>query len=332
MTKIRVVAVASVLMALCSLVWPLPAAAQTQPTMNVPVNETVTTKYRALVGPNYQQGRRPVACAASTRLSCDTIPVALGLSPEELAGGEHIVIVRTDWNIRAKQSVPAVAEASDDQVNTFIYTDPPRVVKDVITEETSAFLSPPPTEISVFKPATNKLLITVENMYGVNDGYTLSVGLFDLGGGPGADGSVDDGGSTLDLSDDSNVAVTPSFNEEASSGGGVTIPISAAQIGGSRVTDAFDLSGGDIAEFGRPTVTLDILSLGSDVDLDDLGGVTAQTSFGLGKTEKIAKVTSGPPAPQSASALELVLWFGLLPASLAGGAFLLAARRRRQYT
>jgi hypothetical protein len=300
---------------------PQRAGAAPRDRLLVGIDQTVVFKGPALVGPNYTQGRGPGPCGGATRTSCDVIPVTLDIEMEKVQAEpeNYLLYIETSWNPKAAPNVPSVGVVSDDQVNTYVYTDPPS--KDdtgAVISEQDAFLAPSPTSISFPGPKSKNWNITVENMYGYNDGYTLKVSLYYLGGGPGADKSIDEGGTPVDLSDDSSVAVTPTFDE-----GSLKDPGSAVTFG--------DLSGSTFSDSGltRRTITLSLADLRGDNDLDGLQGVDDAAVLRLQAAKNISNVSiGGPPRIRKVSSIALALWLVGIPLALAAGLVVMMYRRR----
>jgi len=311
-----------------------PAAADQLPRILLPVDgSTLTFHGPQLIGANYTQGRGPTACAAATRKSCVTIPIQFLLDDATVQAHELIFTVTTRWDVNASQTVPAVGTGSDDQINTYIYTDPPKLGKGSATstcgdtcelEETSAFLSPPPTTLTIYRPQSNKFLITVENMYGVDtNGFTLDLSVNDLSGGPGADLSADTAGP-VDYSDDT-ASLTPSYD------GSATPSSSGSAVSSSDLAPAANLDSlqGAGLGSGRTPVTFDTLGLRPDADLDTLSGVDTKALVDLGAARQIATVAvAGPPKARPASGLALVITLVVLPSLAAFGLLIVGWRRR----
>lgn len=311
-----------------------PAGAVQKPVVSLDPGETIVNKYPALIGPNYQQGRRPSSCSSSTRISCDTIPIELNVSQAELDAhpSDFLLIVETDWNVRASETVPAVGTLSDDQINTYVYKNPPRETVEVDpdtgeetrtqVEENSAFLNPPPTSLSFAQVETTSYLITVENMVGYNDGYTLTVSFLYLGGDRPIDGSIDED-IPFDFSDTDQFAETTSFNDLS--------PTTYDTFSDSALNFS-DLAGGAAGSFGFPAtraVSLDLAELQADTDLDDLAGVDNAAVLKLQKAQEIGNIANvGPPPIRDASSIALLLWLLIVPLLVAAAAMFFAFRRR----
>jgi hypothetical protein len=308
------VALIAVALPAALLLGAMPAGALERPAIRLKLGDHVSYTGPAMSGNNYAMGRRPSSCAG-TRTSCDTIRVTLDVPVEELQANTYMLVVTTSWQPKADPNIQQVGRvASDNQVNTYVYTDPPR--KDSTgaeVEETSAFMVPGPNYLTVFKPETQKWAIVIENMYGLNTGYTVTVDLTDIGSGPGVDRSVDE--PVVDYSDDSNIAVTPSFQDAV-----VPQAVASGRLSSGSVTGTM---------LGAGALTFNVLPPPVDDELDRIAGIDDQANFTLGEARTIAKVTTGPPKARSAGALTLLVWFVFLPIVLGGASSAFVIRRRR---
>jgi hypothetical protein len=302
-----------------------PAGAVQRDQIVVDVNQTVTVKFPAFApATNYQQGRKPANCSVSTRLTCDAIPVTLNVDAGELAehSSDYLLTVETDWNARVKQTVQGQGVVSDNQLNTYVYTDPPRMAGDppTVTEEWYSSLDPPPTSLSFPAPIANKWTITVENFAGYNDGYTLKITLLYVGGGPGADASIDsnDGAAPTDFSDFGNVAITSSFDGAAGAG---------SLSGGS--VDFASLGAAISGEPGTKAIALSLAQLQADNDLDSLSGIDDAAVLRLQPARSFANISIGaPPRVRKASPMAIVAWLIVVPALVAVASAAWIYRRR----
>lgn len=292
---------------------PLPVEALKRDEIVLQPGETRTVKYPAFVGSNYQQSRTPKAC--ETKQACDTIAIRLEV-PEGAPPPESLQVA-VEWNVRATRRVEAVGDASDNQLVSALWKSPPdKTPEGSDTHHSrSGFVAPPQT-LSIFRPTLSSFLV-VENAVGVNEGYTVTFTYQDVGSGPGDDRSVDES-APVDQSDDSDVAVTPSFSDD---------PSPSPPTGASGFSEFASSPISDSA--GVPQqLALEILGITGDRSLDALEGVDDRGNFRLSAARRISTTSSGPPAPKDVPGIVLAFWLVMAPLAVAGGLAVTAIRRR----